>query len=429
MSRNDTHTSDTRFPAGTKDEYKELTTRLASLPEVQPPPDFTARVMARLPVRLPWPVRAKQVFQRLRSAKWTFSLTPYKWGVGFACLLAGLLIVRFTGLWTEPVPSRDPAATSFPGTGIQLGAEIPLEEGIQLLEAAQFNEARAWFTRQYEQASHEPALNYYLGRTHLALDQPGEALPFLQRSIAGGSNRAEYHFWLGLCHWALKAPDRELASYRQALTLDPGFLPAHVYSGHHYMERGQWTQALRHYRNVLDIAPDHGDALYNSGIALHHLNQEGQANETWRTYLSLYPAGLEALRVVDWLNANGDFSYRSHVLGNRRLVFKTPGFQDDACRLSAGDQPALQVIGKQVLQHMPEMDLHIVGYVDGNASLARCRVQEIKRRLLSEFEQLPADRIRLSWFGVPERISVGENKQELKQSIRIFTLPANYNSV
>jgi len=423
MNRKDTHTSGAPIPVDTEDQYRDLTSRLAFLPDAQPPPDFTDRVMAQLPARPPWLARVKQVIRRWRSVKWTLSLTPYKWGLGLTCLLAGILIFRFTDLWSDAVPTSNPQAIDLPVERIQLA------EGVQLLEKEYFKEARAWFAQQYSGASHEPTLNYYLGRCHLALDQPREALPFLQRAAAGSSSRPEYHFWLGLCYWALKNPDQEMAGYQQALNIDPGFLPAHVYAGHQYMEGGQWTLALDHYRQVLEVTPDHREALFNSGVALYNLKQGEQAKETWLTYLSHYPAGPQAMQVVGWLNANGDFSYRSHVLGNRHMIFRATGFADGTCQVTAGDQAVWQVIGRQLLVLMPEMDLHIVGYVEGDAALARCRVQEIKRRILSEFRQLPADRIRLSWFGVPKKTLLENRVHELKESIQFFTLPANFNSV
>ncbi|MGB5983690.1 MAG: tetratricopeptide repeat protein [Desulfobacterales bacterium] len=405
-------------PDDRQEEYADLIARIQALPEAEPPADFSAQVMSRLPAqRISLLARARVAFQRLRTAQWAFSIAPFKWGAVALGLLAALVLLRFGGL-----PGVDPDLTSS-------GPPLDLAEGVDLLESQRFAEAQVWFAQRQGQAAREPALNFYLGRTYLALAQPREALDHFQRALETESPRPEYHFWLGLCHYALKAPDQELAGYQRTLALDPGFLPAHVYAGHHFMERRQWQAALAHYQRVLEALPDHAQALFNSGVALHHIDPGGAENEIWRTFLLHYPTGPQALAAAARLNANGDFSYRSHRLGAQRWVIKTLRFGADPCQLVPEDLAVLQELGARIMPHIPEMVLHLVGYAEGNASLARCRVQQIKGKLMGLYPELPAEHIRLSWFGVPEQVRQGKRLQELKESLQIFTQPVNLNSV
>ena len=146
--------------------------------------------------------------------------------------------------------------------------------------------------------------------------------------------------------------------------------------------------------------------------------------------MALYPESPQALEATRLMNANGDFTYRPQLLGSRWMVLKTPQYDAGRCRPRDPEGTVdLHALGMRVSPHLPGMVLHIVGYVDGNARLARCRVRQIKNYLVQSFPELPADQIRLSWFGVPERVPVGNGTRELKTSINIFTMPVKLNSI
>ena len=386
------------------------------LPEAEPPKDFSWQVMSRLadptpPLR----VRCKQALMRFFSGKSIPGAAPRRWGLAAVLVATCVVLFRLAG---GPGAPHDPER--FPD----------LAEGVRLLEAERFAEARRWFEGQLPQKAEEPALNYYLGRTYLALDQPREALDHLQHAAQAETGRPEYHFWLGLCHYALSSPRREMAAYQQALNLDPDFLPAHVYAGHHYMDRRQWAQALGHYQRVLAAVPEHAEALFNSAVALHHLGRKAQENENWRSYLALYSGTPQALQAVGALNANGDFAFRVHRIAGRTMVLPGLRFGDDPCQPVLEDLAALRPLGAQAATGPATQTLLIVGYADGDAALARCRVQRVKAYLLSNFPELKADQIRLGWLGVPEKIRQGDTTRfVLDGSIRFFTLPTNSNAV
>ena len=309
------------------------------------------------------------------------------------------------------------------------GKHANLTPGIHLIESERFPEARDWFARQRLLTPQEPDINFYLGRTYLAMAQPRAALEYFNQAVYAQADRAEYHFWWGLCHWALGSPSEELVGYERALKLNPAYLPAHVYAGHNYMDRQQWRAALVHYRRVLETVPDHAQALFNSGIALHHLDQKDKAQAAWRRLLSFYSTGQLALAAVHRLNDSGDFSYRTHRVGSVRVIVKPPNFKAGQCRLAHDDVSAVKSLGEQMLNHSGDWVLHVVGYVDGDKQLARCRVRSIKTYLMNQFPIFTSNQIRLSWFEVPETIRHGGNTWQLKESIQFFTIPANYNSI
>jgi tetratricopeptide (TPR) repeat protein len=269
------------------------------------------------------------------------------------------------------------------------------------------------------QLADDAETHYKRGRQLLAADQAEEALVHLKRARDLHPDRALYQFWVGVSYWALQDYDEELMHYEAALDLDPNFLPAHVYIGHNYLDRGEWQKALSHYRRVLRGVPNHSEALFNTGLALRLKGDKGQENEAWSNYLDLYDRGEQAMQAVEYLNANGDFTYRPIHLGMVGLVKKSIRFNNGSAHLDQSTQVALDDVSRVVARN-PKLQLHIVAYTANDAPLAKTRAHAIKRYLSNHADELAPERIKTSWFGVPEKIEFETQSYQLENSIQLF---------
>lgn len=356
----------------------DLARRLSRFPDVEPPEGLSDRIMdALIPRRRPgWQV----MFYRLLGAT-RFTRTPLRWAPVAAALLVGIAI----GFSLKRTPT-DPA--------------VPNEH-------------------QRAQLEEEAEAQYMLGRQLLAANHPQKAVDHLKRAANTRPDQALYQFWAGVAYWSLDDADQERAHYLAALQNDPGFLPAHVYIGHNYLEQGDYRAAARHYRSVLQMMPDHAEALFNLGVALHHLGEVEKENAAWRAYLDYYDRGPLAQQAVNGLNANGDFSFRRVQLGPLSLVKPVVSFDPEGAKLETVSQDTLDNVGR-VLAQNPKLQLHVLAYAASDAEGAKKRSRTIKRYLLDRYPGISAGRIKTSWFGVSERIEIEERTYELDASIHLF---------
>jgi tetratricopeptide (TPR) repeat protein len=274
------------------------------------------------------------------------------------------------------------------------------------------------------QSVYDADVHYQRGRKLLTANQAEEALVHLKRAADIHPDRALYQFWVGVNYWALQDYDEELGRYDKALAIDPGFLPAHVYSGHNYLDRGDWQTALVHYQRVLQDVPDHSEALFNSGLALRLQGDKRLENEAWRSYLDYYDRSGESMQAVEYLNANGDFSYRRIQLGMVALVKESIRFDDDDARLAKSSRATLDDI-RRIIKRNHRLQLHIVSYAANDAPLAKLRAQAVERYMIDNNAEMAAQRIKTSWFGVPETVELADRSYQLENSIRLFATSIN----
>jgi tetratricopeptide (TPR) repeat protein len=298
------------------------------------------------------------------------------------------------------------------------------EDGETLFQQGRYAEAKAVLARQLARHPAEARLHFLMGRSCLAGNEAEEALPYLQKAVELENHSAEYHFWLGLAYWAQLDFEAEQASYRRALDLDPDHLPAHVYMGHNFMDRGLWRQALIHYERVLRDVPDHPEALFNSALAHRQLGRTAEENTSWKQYLGYYSTGRKAMTAVEHLNANGDFSFRPLVFGPRGVVLEQIHFTPGGTTPEPDSLAALDEAGRVVLQ-TPEVILQVVAYAEEAPEVAEVRAKFIKSYLLRQYPGIAPERIRISWFGMPETVPTLSGTVALNPSLRLFTEPAH----
>lgn len=303
------------------------------------------------------------------------------------------------------------------GLPIRVAAE---SDGIVLFQQEKYSEAASCLASNLKSQPEDPSVNFYMGRSLLALNQPADAVGYLKKASVLEPKNADYRFWLGVCHWATTDFEEERRSYLEALKLNPKHLSANLYLGHSYMDQGDWQKALIQYDRVLGIDSDFPEALYNRAVAFGKLSRTAEARVAWKSYLSRYHLGTWAFQAVEQLNQTGDFSYRTHWLGPARVIMPRIAFAP------GGKNPAGQSIGaletvKGALERNPQLSLHIVAYAQGNAKLAESRAKALKAQILKSNPAIPSSRVKVSWFDVPEKISLGDKMYALKESVNFFT--------
>ena len=358
----------------------DIISQLRRLPDVDPLEGLSDRIINALhPRRRPW---WHTLLFRL-SRPLTITFTPLRWVAVGAALMVGLVIgFGLDRMQTEP-------------------ESLPVH--------------------QLAQAEDNAALHFKLGRLLLAGGQVSEALAHLKRAADVHPDLALYHFWVGVNYWRLGDAAQERSYYQQALKIDPDFLPAHVYLGHNHLDLGDWQVALSHYRRVLEDVPHHPEALFNVAVALQHQGEPRLENDAWIAYLDAHDRGAKALRAVARLNANGDFTFRNIQLGPLEIVKRRITFSPEGALLEDTARDTLADVGR-VLANNRRLELHVVAYVENDAPLARLRARAVKQHLAEHFAGVSTRRIKLSWFGVPEKIQTGGYAHELGASVHLFAM-------
>lgn len=296
-------------------------------------------------------------------------------------------------------------------------------QGAYYLDGGRYEEGVRAFERALTENPESAELHYYLGRCQMETDREAPALKHLRRAAALDPTEADHHYWLGVALHENGRTDSERACYERAVERDPNHVPALTYLGHVRFENGELHRALGTYQQVLRLQPESPSVLYNRALILRRLERTPEEALAWKAYLARYPAGPLAVRATTHLNELGDFEYRNHVIGKRTVPLRRIWFEVSSDTLWEGSLPSLNRLGG-ILQSGRPATLHVVAYQKRNKPLAEARAKRIKRYLVSRFPGLDPDRIRPSWFGVPERIRVGSSEFREDASIQFFTAVA-----
>ena len=287
------------------------------------------------------------------------------------------------------------------------------------MNQGKYKEGLAAFGPELEANPESWETAYWMGRYHLALNQPEAATPLLERAVRLEPGDAEAHYWLGVSYWAQGQWAKERAEYEKTLALDKDNLGANLYLGHNYLDQGEWNKALAQYDTVLRLDDEQPEALYNRAVALDNLNRTAETRLAWKAFLDLHPEGGMALAAADQLNGLGDFSYRNVLVGQRRVTLARIEF-DTRGEVAAQSRPSLELIGA-MLANNKDLVLHVVAYVDGEPSTAKARSKAVQRAILAGTDGLEARRLPLSWFGSAEKVRAGGRTWSLKESVNFVT--------
>ena len=292
--------------------------------------------------------------------------------------------------------------------------------GEYYLDNQKYREGITTFKAEVRRNPTDARAHYYLGRCYLAEDEARPALAALKEAVRLDPGRADHHFWLGVAYAANQNPKAERNSYETALAIDPEHVQALVYLGNNRYEAKDYRKALGYYDRALTIAPDDYQALYNRGLIYRRYKRTPEELQAWRIFLATYPRGSHARQAADFLNGHGVFDYRNHLIGIRTVTLRKITFVPLTAELDKTSRQTLDFIG-QVFEKQTRFELHILAYQQNNKALAKARAGSIKRYLTKNFRQIAPQRVRISWFDVPETITVGKQRHRERNSINFFT--------
>ncbi len=292
-------------------------------------------------------------------------------------------------------------------------------KGSRYMESGDYRQAEMDFKKTVREHPDNAVARYYLGRFLLAQNKAAEALPHFQRTVTLDPENADYLFWLGVAYGELGDTKSERLNYERALQQNVRHPQAHLYLGHLRLRSGEYRQAIKAYDAVLKEVPTNAAALYNRALILDIEGKATEAKKAWLEYLKWYPAGRHARQAADHLNGLGDFSYENHFLGNRTVTLAEIKFQRSGDKVSLSAYPSLRLAGT-IAANLKKGTLQVVVHANKESKLARQRAVEIENTLHELVPALGPDRIRISWFDLPEKVVIGEKVYGKNESVRIF---------
>ena len=259
------------------------------------------------------------------------------------------------------------------------------------------------YLRALEVSPEDTGARYRAGRLFLAAGDAVRAEVLLRRAAASNPDDGELLFWHGVALGEIGDPAAERRAYERVLRIDPGNLDARLSLAHSELDDGHPAEALDQYGAVLKADPRRPGALFNRALALQHLDRSPEEREAWKAFLALYPVGTSARQAADELNRLGDFSYRSHLFGNRRLTLEEIRFLPLGAELDPAASSALHMVA-HVMARNPRLVLRVFVYQQNNAALAKAKALAVRKALTAAGGKPVASRIRLSWFDAPESV-------------------------
>lgn len=293
-------------------------------------------------------------------------------------------------------------------------------ERIYYLHSGRYAQGIAALSKEYAQDPWNPELNYYLGRFHLGLGSGEQAAGYLKRATILAPDLAEYHYWLGVAYWTANEIDAEERALERALALDPEHAPARLALAHNLLEQGRAAKALTHYDVLLAAAPADAEALWGRARSLGKLGRKAEHRAALSAYLDVDHQGARAAAAADELNAAGDFSWRTHSVGRKRLVLPAVEFAPGSDTLTVRAQAALAAVAREI-QADPALRLHVVAYVKGDQELARRRALAVIEAASRGGQGKADGRLIPSWFGQAQRLRVAGTTRDVDESVLFIT--------
>ena len=293
-------------------------------------------------------------------------------------------------------------------------------KGDYYLRNEKYQEGITEFNKQILIHPDNAETHYYLGRFQLALDNYDIALNHLKKAVQISPDQADYHFWLGVAYGVKNEAHMERQCYLSALELDKNHVQALTYLGHNYFKQNELREALNIYQKVLERCPENPGALFNRAIILKRYGRKSEEKSAWEAYLSYYPEGPMARLAVGNLNELGYFEYRNYLIGDRTVTLKKISFEPFTSEIFRDSYPSLVVLG-EILKNNTSVSIHIVAYQMNNEKLAEGRAKSIKKYLLMNYSKIDPSRLKVSWFGVPEKIRCGNKIFKEEEAINFIT--------
>lgn len=292
--------------------------------------------------------------------------------------------------------------------------------GEYYLAGEQYSEGHEHFEEVVASEPGNASAQYYLGRMLLAKDKPQDSLMHFQKAVAIAPEDDTYHFWLGINYWAIMDYRKERQAYKRALELNPHKTYARLYLGHNYLDQKEWKKALEQYQLVLKKNKYDPEALFNKASALRGLKRNKEEHAALLAYLKYYPDGQLALRAVDRLNLLGDFSWRNHYIGKRKVSFIAVSCKKGTAEIKPDTKASLKLLGA-MLKNSPDLSVNVVVYVKGDAKLAKKRAVAIREYITTYMPDVEKKQLPLSWFSRAEVLRAERTYVVLNESVQLVT--------
>lgn len=302
-------------------------------------------------------------------------------------------------------------------TGCSVSKQIVAEFYLQNND---INKGSQHFKDALKENEKSDANHYYYGRFLLANEKIAESLNHFNKAIEINPNSSEYYTWQGIAYGASKKLVEENKSYIKAISLDKKNIQALTYLGHNYFELKKYENAIQIYKEALKLDEFNQTALYNIALCMNKLNRVPEEIEAFKNYLEYYPSGYLANQSVKYLNENQNFEYRNYLIGFKNITLKSLTFKPLTKELTDEAKESLDVLGR-VLSLYKNVSIHIVSYQLNNKNLAKEKSNVIKKYLLSKFDDIDSNRLKLSWFDKPKTLKIKNKKITLMQATDFIT--------
>lgn len=366
-----------------KSREQELIEQLQNLPLKEVPTDLTDRVMAR--ISSPKPSLISAIWNFVSQSQ-TISFRPI-YAFGVALLIYGSF---FLGQITHQNP-------------VQVATNTYSESQIQ------------------PETLENPESAYMVGRGLLQADNSeAQALAFLRRAALLDPQNPEFAYWEGVGHWANGDKEGERRSYLRGLGTDPQSVPLLINLGHNYLSDKNYHEALDAYQAALALSPNEPVALYNSGLIYRALNRVPEEISSWRSFLQDNRLGAQAFRAVKRLNGYQDFSFRSYLVGPRKIIVNQQALLDESLPEDIRQEELAPLAS--ILEQDKELTLEVVAFIENDREAARQRAFEIKKMIIQMSDSDIKKQVRLSWFDAPETLQGqdGTPAAELTEGLLFF---------
>lgn len=130
---------------------------------------------------------------------------------------------------------------------------------------------------------------YYLGVTHLRLDENAEGERCLRRAVALKDSMVLAHYWLGIALSRQHREDEAIACYERTLALDPAHNDAWLRAGRIHELQHATGEAERCYRRAIAVSPGRGGAHARLAGLMHTLGRTDEARAEYHEALRLQP--------------------------------------------------------------------------------------------------------------------------------------------
>ncbi|MDJ0521012.1 MAG: tetratricopeptide repeat protein [Planctomycetota bacterium] len=285
---------------------------------------------------------------------------------------------------------------------------LDLENGIEKLEAGDYDAALGFFQRALEKDPEFSRAHVNLGMILAERGKVDEAIRHYRRALAVNPRLPMAHVNLGFALSLKGKQDEAIARYREALRIDPDHVLAHNNLGYALLQEKDFKAALGHLERAVELDPQHRRARHNLALAL---TRTGSTAEAERQLLEIVK------QAPDDIAAHAQLSRILLAHGNRAGSVK---HLQRVVELNAKDHEAAKSLAWQ-LATAPEDDVR-----DGKRALAlvRAAMQTAGKRTPALLDVLAAAHAAAGEFDEAMRVAqealglLGDGQREFAGRVR-----------